>query len=197
MKTLLALFLLTAAAGFAAEPIALPPPPTPAEALTPVAAPGSPATQPGSFPGIKVIMTPEEYSRAGLDALSPDQIGVIDAAIIRHYLRTVNVAATQEAEQISQQAIEEDRKRTWLSRVGLPDLGLTQEWKNQPSIKGKCTGWVTGNSFRLDNDQVWQGVDPIRMELAGRDIEIQPRPNGGFALVVDGKNTTMRVIRVK
>jgi hypothetical protein len=44
---------------------------------------------------------------------------------------------------------------------------------------------------------VWQGVDPIRMELSGRDIEIQPRPNGGFALVVDGKNTTMRVIRIK
>ena len=35
------------------------------------------------------------------------------------------------------------------------------------------------------------------MELSGREIEIQPRPNGGFALVVDGKNTTMRVVRVK
>jgi hypothetical protein len=204
MKTLLGFFLLTAATVLAEpEHIALPPPPTAAEPAAPAATPATPGTtsapaaQPSSFPGVKVIMTPEEYSRAGLDALSPDQIGVIDAAIIRHYLRTVNVAASQEAEQISQQAVEEDRKRTWLSRVGLPDLSLSQDWKTAESVKARCTGWVTGNSFKLDNDQVWQGVDPIRMELSGREIEIQARPNGGFALVVDGKNTTMRVIRVK
>ena len=201
MKTLLALFLLSVAFAFAAEPIALPPPPTRAEPsvppATPAAAPATPATPSGSFPGVKIIMTPEEYSRAGLDVLSPDQIGVIDAAIIRHYNRTVNSAAAQEAEQISQQAIEEDRQRTWISRIGLPDLSLSQDWKTAQSVKARCTGWVTGNSFKLDNDQVWQGVDPIRMELSGREIEIQARPNGGFALVVDGKNTTMRVIRIK
>ena len=190
MKTLLALFLLTAASGFAAESIALPPPPTPAEA-------SSPATQTGSFPGLKVIMTPEEYARAGLDGLSPDQIGVIDAAIIRHYNRTVNTVATQQAEEITQQAVDDDRHRSLLSRIGLPDISMTQEWKNLPSVKGRCTGWVTGNSFKLDNDQVWQGVEPLSMELSGREIEIQPRPNGAFALIVDGKNTTMRVIRVK
>ena len=196
MKTLLALFLLTAGTALAqSEPIALPPPPTPA---APPATPAAPATaQSTSFPGVKVIMTPEEYSRAGLDALSPDQVGVIDAAIIRHYNRTVATAATQEAEQISSQAVEEERQRSWLSRVGLPDITLSQDWKTLPSVKAKCTGWVTGNSFRLDNDQVWAGVEPIRMELTGRDVEIQSRPNGGFALVVDGKNTTMRVYRVK
>jgi hypothetical protein len=169
MKTLLALFLLTTATALAESP----------------------------FPGIKIIMTPEEYARAGLDGLTPDQIGVIDAAIIRHYMRTVNVAATQQAEQISQEAVAEEKHASWLARVGLPDISLTQDWKTQPSIKARCTGWATGNSFKLDNDQVWEGVEPIRMELSGRDIEIQARPNGAFALIVDGKNTTMRVVRVK
>jgi hypothetical protein len=169
MKTLLVLFLLTAATAFAESP----------------------------FPGLKVIMTPEEYARAGLDGLTPDQIGVIDAAIIRHYMRTVNMAATQQAEEISQEAVTEERQKSWLARVGLPDIALTQDWRTAPSIKGRCTGWVTGNSFKLDNDQVWEGLEPIRMELAGKDIEIQARPSGQFALVVDGKNTTMRVMRVK
>lgn len=169
MKTLFTLFLLTACTALAESP----------------------------FPGLKIVMTPEEYARAGLDALTPDQIGVIDAAIIRHYMRTVNVAATQQAEQITQQAITDDRQRTWLSRIGLPDISLTQDWKTLPSVKARCTGWVTGNSFKLDNDQVWEGLDPIRMELSGHDVEIQARPNGAFALIVDGKNTTMRVTRVK
>jgi PAS domain-containing protein len=34
-------------------------------------------------------------------------------------------------------------------------------------------------------------------ELAGRDVEIQPRPAGAFALVIEGKNTTIRVRRIK
>ncbi len=79
--------------------------------------------------------------------------------------------------------------------MGLPEIG--GDWKNQPSIKAHCTGWATGNSFKLDNDQVWEGVEPIRMELSGKDIEIQARPGGLFDLYVDGKNTAMRVIRVK
>ena len=167
MKTLLVLFLLTAATALAESP----------------------------FPGLKIVMTPEEYAKAGLDGLTPDQLSVIDAAIVRHYLRTVKVEATQQAEQLTQQALTEERDKSWLAHVGLPELG--SDWKNQPSVKAKCTGWATGNSFKLDNDQVWEGVEPIRMELSGREIEIQPRPNGGFALVVDGKNTTMRVVRVK
>ena len=167
MKTLLALFLLTAGTALAQS----------------------------NFPGIKIIMTPEEYARAGLSGLSPDQLGVIDAAIIRHYLRTVNEVATHQAEEMTQQALVEERDRNWISRIGLPTLN--QDWKDQPSLKARCTGWASGNSFNLDNGQVWAGVEPISTELAGREIEIQPRPNGTFALVVDGKNTTTRVIRLK
>jgi len=172
MKTLLALFLLTAATALADAP----------------------------FPGLKVIMTPEEYSRAGLDALTPDQIGVIDAAIIRHYMSTLTAGPAQQGEQQYTQeelnaAIAKEKSASWLSHVGLPSFG--GDWKNQPSITAKCTGWATGNSFKLDNGQVWEGVEPLRMELTGKDIEIQARPNGGFDLYVNGKNTSQRVIRVK
>jgi hypothetical protein len=171
MKTLLALFLLTAATAFADAP----------------------------FPGLKVIMTPEEYARAGLDALSPDQIEVIDAAIVRHYMSTVTAVANKQAEQITQKAVTDavaqEKHANWLSNVGLAVTG--GDWKNQPSIKARCTGWVTGNSFKLDNGQVWEGVETIRIELSGKDIEIQPRPMGNFDLVVDGYNTHMLVVRIR
>jgi len=169
MKTLLALFLLTAGA----------------------------ASAQSTFPGIKVIMTPEEYARAGLSVLTPDQLGVIDAAIIRHYAHTVTTAANQQAEQISQATIAAEKKTSWLSHFGISDTSSEPDWKSTSGLKAHCTGWVGGNSFSLDNGQVWEGIDPITVELANRDIEIQPRPMGAFALVVDGKNTTLRVRRVK
>ena len=38
------------------------------------------ATAQESFPGLQSLLSPAEWKRAGLDRLSPDQIGVIDAA---------------------------------------------------------------------------------------------------------------------
>ena len=151
------------------------------------------------FPGLKVIMTADDYARAGLDKLTPDQIGVIDAALIRHFKASVNVAAERKAaEQVAvatTAAVATERKRTGLERFGLPSF--SGDWKNEAVLKARATGWVGGNSFALDNGQVWEGLEPIPFELAGRDVEIQPRPAGAFALSVDGKNTTIRVRRVK
>jgi hypothetical protein len=66
-----------------------------------------------------------------------------------------------------------------------------------PPLRAKFLKWEGGNRFKLDNGQVWEGAEPITYELAGRDLEIQARPHGQFALVVDGVNTTLRVIRLR
>ena len=151
------------------------------------------------FPGLKVIMTADDYARAGLDRLTPDQIHVINAALIRHFRANVSVAAERKAaEQVvaaTTAAVATERKRSGLERFGLPSFN--GDWKNEPILKARATGWVGGNSFALDNGQVWEGVEPITVELVGREVEIQPRPAGAFALSVDGKNTTLRVRRVK
>jgi hypothetical protein len=142
------------------------------------------------FPGLKVVLTPQEFVRAGLDKLTPDQLGVIDAAIIRHYVRTIeNVAAQANIEAGN------ENERGWLSKFGLPDVG--DDYRDKSGIKGRCTAWVGGNSFRLDNAQIWEGIEPINFELVGKEIEIQPRPGGMYSLVVGGKNTTVRVRRIK
>ena len=150
---------------------------------------------PATFPGVKTVMSPEEFARAGLAGLTADQLGLIDAAIIRHYTRTVATAASTQAAVIVQKNTEE-KKRSFLSHFGMPDL-ISQEWRDVPSLKAHCTGWVGGNSFQLDNGQIWEGLEPISVEVAGKDIEIQARPNGAFALAVNGENTTIRVHRVK
>ena len=151
------------------------------------------------FPGLKVIMTADDYARAGLDRLTSEQSGVIDSALIRHFRANVSVAAERKAaEQVvvaTTAAVTSERKRSGLARFGLPSLN--SDWKNEPILKARATGWVGGNSFALDNGQVWEGLETITVELVGREVEIQPRPAGAYALNVEGKNTTLRVRRLK
>ncbi len=169
MKTLFALFLLTAGVALAQSST--------------------------TFPGVKTVMSPEDFARAGLSALTPEQLALIDAAIVNHYNRTVTTAASQQAAVIVQQQTIATNKRSWLDRFGMPDFGT--DWRNIPSLKAHCTGWVGGNSFKLDNGQVWEGYDTITTEVANKDIEIQARPGGEFALIVNGINTTIQVHRIK
>ncbi len=147
------------------------------------------------FPGIKAIMSPEEQRNAGIDQLTANQLAVIDTAIVRYYASNLKSQISSEANQIAEKMRQADRENSFLSRFGLPDI--SGEWRDQPGIKGRVTGWVGGNSFRLDNGQVWQGAEPIPFELVNREVEIAPRPGGHYALQVEGKNTTVRVVRVK
>jgi CBS domain-containing protein len=50
-----------------------------------------------AFPGLQSVLTDAEWKRAGLDRLTPDQIGVIDAALIRHQIQTAKAAAVASA----------------------------------------------------------------------------------------------------
>jgi len=147
------------------------------------------------FPGIKAIMTPEEQRNAGIDQLTANQLAVIDTAIVRFYASNMKSQISTEAAQIAEKMRQADRENSFLSRFGLPDF--SGDWRDQPGIKGRVLGWVGGNSFRLDNGQVWQGAEPIPFELVNREVEIAPRPGGHYALQVEGKNTTVRVVRIK
>ena len=147
-----------------------------------------------TFPGLNAIMTDAEKKRAGLSRLSPDEIGVIDAALIRYYMRVVTglnglppapepVAAPPPAP-------------TLLERFGLPNLTNT-DWRNQPPLIAHCTSWQGANRFVLDNGQVWEGLDQIPFELPGKQIIIEARPGGSFALKLDEKSAIIRVRRLK
>lgn len=162
------------------------------------------AARADSFPGLKSVLSAEEWKRAGLDRLTPDEIGVIDAALIRRAKATtaqqhaeVEAArATAHAQPAATPPLEPAQKKRFLERFGLPVFD-DQEWRNFPPLQGKVVAWESQNRFRLDNGQVWTGVDDIPYDLPGKDIEIHARPNNQFVLFVDGKNTTVRVFRLR
>lgn len=156
------------------------------------------AAQTAPFPGLKAILTDAEWKRAGLDRLSPDELGVIDAALIRREARATaqfqNELTTARAAAPATPA--PAATPTLMQRFGLP-LFDEADWKTLPPLKARVVKWETANRFRLDNGQVWEGFEPITYDLVGKEIEIQARPHGQFALVVDGINTTLRVLRLR
>lgn len=155
-----------------------------------------------SFPGLKSVLTPEEWQRAGLDRLTPDQIGVIDAALIRRakaeavQQRAAMESARASAPSTAVTPLEPAQKKRLLERFGLPFFD-DEDWRNLPPLQGKVVAWEAANRFRLDNGQIWEGVQPIPFELPGKDIEIHARPHNQFVLVLDGKTTSIRVFRLR
>jgi hypothetical protein len=151
-----------------------------------------------TFPGLKAILTEAEWKRAGLDRLSPDEIGVIDAALIRHQAGTTAKlqAELAQARTTTANPAVSPMPPSLMQRFGLP-LFDDGDWRTMPPLRAKVTKWEGGNRFRLDNGQVWEGFEPITYDLVGKSIEIQARPHGQFALVVDGVNTTLRVMRLR
>ena len=146
--------------------------------------------------GLKDILTEAEWKRAGLDRLSPDQIGVIDAALIRHHGAVVKqVVATTVASTTASHATTE-KKPGLLQRFGLPSF-YEAEWRDLPPLQATVKEWVTANRFKLDNGQVWEGFEAIPYDLVGKQIEIRARPRGQFALTLDGKSTAILVMRLR
>jgi hypothetical protein len=145
-----------------------------------------------TFPGLQSVLTEAEWKRAGLDKLSPDQLGVIDAALIRYLAQRPSMAPVATGSMPAEAA---PSKPGWLQRFGLPTFD--DDWRNAPPLRAKVVAWESANRFRLDNGQIWEGFEPIRYELVGKEIEIQARRNNQFALFVEGKNTTVRVYRLR
>lgn len=156
-----------------------------------------------SFPGLKAVLTPEEWQRAGLDRLTPDQIGVIDAALIRrtkaaavqHEAAVAQARTEAQRAALPQPPVEPAQKKRFIDRFGLPFLD--DDWRSLPPLQGKVVAWEAPNRFRLESGQIWEGTEAIPYELPGKEIEIHARPNNQFVLVVDGKSTSIRIFRLR
>lgn len=157
----------------------------------------------GIFPGLRSVLTDAEWRRAGLDRLSPDQVGVIDAALISHYMRAVTgVGPLPSAESLAASQLPDptiagsSAPRGFWDRFGLTRLTDT-DWRTQPPLTARCTAWQGSNRFVLDNGQVWEGIEMIPFDVAGKPVIIEARPMGNFALKLEEKGVAVMVRRVK
>jgi hypothetical protein len=141
-----------------------------------------------SFPGLKSVLTEAEWKRARLDRLTPDEIGVIDAALIRHYRKSLEAVTPAIAEQV------ETTKRV-VARFGLDKI--EGDWRDQPPLVAHVVGWQSPSRFLLDNGQIWEGQEKIPYDLPNKEVTIAARPNDSYALTLNDRSTPVRVRRVK
>ena len=137
--------------------------------------------------GIRSQMTPEEFKAAGLEKLSADELGRLDAWLNR----TIDTESEKAATTAKKKVEEENR--------GFFSFGSSEPVAGK--IVGEFRGFSRGREYTLDNGQVWRQVDTATLAVARRDspkVRITPSVVGNaWYMAVDGYNTRAKVERVK
>ncbi len=148
---------------------------------------GGSAQQPAlgeNFPGVKKVLSPEQYAAAGLDKLTPEERAKLD-----DYLRGYVTGATQRvAEQAASRAVDSAVKE---HRVEPPQL-------IESKIVGKVNGWKSERIFVLENGQHWKVVengDRYFAPVDNPDVFIV-RDGFGYKMAIAGGGT-VRVRRLE
>ena len=102
------------------------------------------------FPGIEKLMTAEEFTRAGLDGLTPEQVRALNDWLVRYTAGEAYVVQTTSQE--VQAAV--------------------TEFRMEARIMPPFTGWTGQTLFRLDNGQVWQQRIKGRYMFSGDDTRV-------------------------
>ena len=118
------------------------------------------------FPGLRALMSENEYRAAGLDKLSPQELNALEAWFIRYQggdpIQTVDplegtgAAAVGSSVEVSSAA----------ESTGDADLVRAR-------ILPPFNGWSGKTLFRLDNGQVWKQRLKGRFDYAGDDTEVE------------------------
>ena len=165
-------------------------------------------------------MTPEEFRAAGLHKLSPEELAALQAWVQRQQAGTAAAAATptpaaplpagaavaagatalsaSEIERIREEAREEGRKEVKETNRGFFDFGSEEPIKS--TLVGEFRGFAKGNTYTLANGQVWEQIEPARLEGVKRTnpaVTIKPGVLNSWSLRIDGYNTPAKVRRIK
>lgn len=135
------------------------------------------AQEADDFPGVKGLMSAQEYEDAGLQKLTPEEREALDAWLLRY--------TAWEAPEI-RKTVEEVK-------------AVEKEFAITSSVKQPFKGWSTKTYFYLENGQVWQQRTSGRYYYTGDDTSVSITKNAlGFyelELVATGK--TVGVKRIK
>lgn len=131
------------------------------------------------FPGVKKLMTSDEYKSAGLEKLSDQELAELNKWLIRYTAKDALVISktVESVREESNAAIESN-------------------------ILGTFTGWDGSTVFRLANGQVWKqrklaSKRRWRTNLEAPKVIIDKNLLGYFQLTVVGPDKTTKVKRIR
>lgn len=168
--------------------------------------------QSGDGAGLEKQMSPEEFKAAGLGKLSKQELVALDAWIERQKASvaarpaaplaagtaaTAALSAT-EIERIREQGREEGRREVKSESRGFLDFGTDEPIKS--TLVGEFHGFAKGNRYTLANGQMWEQIEPARLDGVKRTdpaVTIKPGLLNSWVLRIDGYNTPAKVRRIK
>jgi hypothetical protein len=157
-------------------------------------------------------MTADERAATGLEKLSPEELARLKAVVERYKqgaaadarLQAGTAAAAEaKAGPEAQPAPGEQKKPGWLHALITLEKSAahpTKEMDLESRIAGNFKGWSGRTTFRLENGQVWQQVNPDVYQASpvlSPRVKIYPAMVGGFWLEVDGMRVKVKPIKLQ
>jgi hypothetical protein len=133
-----------------------------------------------SSPTLEERMSQTEFSAAGLDKLSPQELQQLNAWLETHGSANVKYVSPDGAP------------------VFYPDSD--ERTRIESSIAGAFRGWRGKTVFTLENGQQWQQAESGAFdtrEIDSPGVKIKPMMMGGWLMYVDRCGCELRVKRVK
>jgi hypothetical protein len=147
------------------------------------------------FSSLEEQMTGKEFTSAGLDKLTPDELAALNAWIRSHSLATLAAppaaaaaaATTTEAAGGDQRGFRSEKEKEDRSTI-------------TSRIVGKFSGWDGQTVFKLENGMIWEQADNDKFYI--REVEnpvaiIEPGIFGTWRLKIEGYNSKCRVERIQ
>jgi hypothetical protein len=135
-------------------------------------------------------MSADEFRAAGLEKLTPQELGALNAWLQRKVV--------QETAKAAETAREEGREEVVRKNRGFFDFGSTEPIES--NIVGEFRGFAKGRTYTLENGQVWEQIEPASLAGVRRDnpeVSIKPGMLGNWFLKIKGYNTAAQVRRIK
>jgi len=142
---------------------------------------------------IENLMSSAEFTEAGLERLTPAELAALNRWLYGHVEREKE-AAVEEALPSGERAFGlehvTDRVRSMFRNT--PEV-------IESSITGPFRGWDGRTVFRLDNGQVWRQSEAGTFFFPTSDPKVIIRKSrfGSYHLRIEGKNSSVKVVRVE
>lgn len=153
-------------------------------AASPFAATKAPAQDVEGFSSLEERMTGKEFTEAGLDKLTPEELAALNRWIRQRSVADYRYEGPAEGAE-SDGPVPIDR---------MPNERIDSR------IVGTFEGWTGDTEFVLENGMVWEqtGNDRYRMRvMENPEVTIRPGLLGGWELQVEGYNVRTKVRRIR
>lgn len=141
------------------------------------------------FSSLEEQMTGKEFSAAGLNKLSPQELGALNDWIRRHSVATLSTPVAADAPP----AADADRR-------GLPSDPEDDESPITSRLVGKFSGWDGQTVFKLENGMIWVQADKDKFyirEVENPEVTITPGIFSAWYLSIDGYGSKCKVRRIQ